>query len=312
MGWLAGWLYRKPLVLTGGASGAQTDFQLNIDIAHVAAKMQADFDDIRFTQNDGATLIDAWLESKVDSTSAETWAEFPTTPANTVGQTYYMYYGKADAVSYWDGTATFIFFDDFEDNDYSAKWDDISVGVGVVDESGGKLKVYGNASSGDNTGIVSTKTAVIPPGTQVDVNFDIINNSTANQIRLMTTKTLAITDGIDTNLYSVSMKFQKIIGGSYTDVDSHTFGGSGNKTGMVITSAGVAHFWEDGVHQSTGSGVSTSNMYFGLYCRRSVRTEVSDVIAHKYVANPPTYAFGSEESAWNAMWYYNMLRRRNS
>jgi hypothetical protein len=110
---LAGWSKRKAIVLTGGASGAQTAFQLKL-IVTFDGDMQSDFDDLRFTQADGTTLIDAWLETKTDDTSATVWAEFPTTPANTVEQTYYMYYGNAGAVSDWDGTETFEFFDDFE------------------------------------------------------------------------------------------------------------------------------------------------------------------------------------------------------
>jgi hypothetical protein len=112
MTWLPGYSKRKELPLTGGASGAQTDFQLQIAVSYEAA-MQGDFDDIRFTQADGTTLIDAWAEVIVTDTSATVWVEFPTTPANTVEQTYYMYYGYAGVGSDWDGDATFEFFDDF-------------------------------------------------------------------------------------------------------------------------------------------------------------------------------------------------------
>lgn len=120
MAWLSGYSKRKELVLTGGASGAQTDFQLKLAVAYAAA-MQGDFDDLRFTQSNGTTLIDAWLETKTDDTSATVWAEFPTTPANTVEQDYYMYYGNGAAASDWDGAATFPDF--FEDFDSVADWD---------------------------------------------------------------------------------------------------------------------------------------------------------------------------------------------
>ena len=43
-------------------------------------------------------------------------------------------------------------------------------------------------------------------------------------------------------------------------------------------------------------------------------TYLDDVFIRKYSTNPPTYAFGSEESApstGNPFWYYNMLKRRN-
>jgi hypothetical protein len=54
------------------------------------------------------------MESFYDSESAKIWVEFPTTPANGVTQTYYMYYGNAGAASDWDIAATFIDGWDFE------------------------------------------------------------------------------------------------------------------------------------------------------------------------------------------------------
>jgi hypothetical protein len=113
MAWLPGYSKRKELPLTGGASGAQTDFQLKLTVSYEAA-MDGEFDDIRFTQADGETLVDAWAEVIVTDTSAVVWVEFPTTPANTVEQDYYMYYGNTGAASDWSGVETFEFFDDFE------------------------------------------------------------------------------------------------------------------------------------------------------------------------------------------------------
>ena len=76
---------RKKIIITGGASEAQTNYQLKLIITYMAA-MQSDFDNLRFTKKDGITLIDAWLENKVNNTAADIWVEFPTTPINTVKQ----------------------------------------------------------------------------------------------------------------------------------------------------------------------------------------------------------------------------------
>ncbi len=115
MAYLSGYSKYKVLTLTGGASGAQTAFQLKLAVSYEAA-MQGDFDDLRFTRADGTTLIDACAEVIVTDTSATVWVEFPTTPANTVEQIYRMYYGNASAANYWDGDATFECFDGFEDD----------------------------------------------------------------------------------------------------------------------------------------------------------------------------------------------------
>ena len=107
MAWLSGGFgKRKKVTLTGGSSGAQTDYQMKFTVAY-DSDMQVDFDDLRFTKLDGTTLLDAWLESKVDSTSAVVWVETDT-PANTVEADIYMYYGNSGAASDWDGISTFV------------------------------------------------------------------------------------------------------------------------------------------------------------------------------------------------------------
>lgn len=106
------WSTRKKITLTGGASGAQTNYPLMLNIPY-SAGMQSDFDDLRFTQSDGTTLVDCWLETHIASTSATVWVEFPTTPANTVDQIYYMYYGNAGVGNVWSGANTFTFIDEF-------------------------------------------------------------------------------------------------------------------------------------------------------------------------------------------------------
>jgi hypothetical protein len=88
--------YRQPITLTGNASGTQTDYQVLLNVTY-NAHMQANFADLRFTNISGV-LIDAWLESNTTD-YALVWVEFPTTPADGVDQTYYMYYGNAGATS---------------------------------------------------------------------------------------------------------------------------------------------------------------------------------------------------------------------
>jgi hypothetical protein len=96
-------------LLVGESSGPSGE---NVDCnGHV----QADFDDLRFTNADGITLLDYWIESITGTTPnklATVWVEFDS--IGTDATTFYMYYGKADAPAYSNGPNTFIFFDDFE------------------------------------------------------------------------------------------------------------------------------------------------------------------------------------------------------
>lgn len=112
MAWLTGYGKRKKITLTGGSSGAQTDYQIKLTVAY-DSDMQADFDDVRFTESDGSTLVSAWLESKTDSSTAVVVVKFPTTPASSATEDYYMYYNQIGIDNNWNGANTFDFFDDF-------------------------------------------------------------------------------------------------------------------------------------------------------------------------------------------------------
>ena len=75
------WGRRKAITITGSTAGNQTNYQLKITVTY-GSDMQADFDDIRFTSSDGTTLIDYYLESKTDSSTADFWVEIPSIPAS--------------------------------------------------------------------------------------------------------------------------------------------------------------------------------------------------------------------------------------
>lgn len=138
-GWAAGlnaWSRRTAITVTN--SGAiQSNYQIRLSITY-DGDMQADFDDIRFTNSVG-TLLDYWLDTKVDSTSAVVWVEVDNLAvgANTI----YMYYANAAATSATSGTNTFITFDDFEDGVIdTSKWVETDIAANEIVETGGQLR----------------------------------------------------------------------------------------------------------------------------------------------------------------------------
>lgn len=126
MGWLDGWQYRKSHEIEGSSAGAQTDYQIKIKIhygsgtdsdedVYLNEKCRSDFGDIRFTKDDGETLLDYWMEEKTDSDYAIFWVKIPSIPASPDSTTIYIYYGKSDATYVGSGSDTFpIFYEDFE------------------------------------------------------------------------------------------------------------------------------------------------------------------------------------------------------
>lgn len=164
MGVLAGWTYRKSLVLKR-ASGAVTNYQMKLLVGEssgasgeqvdCAAHCKTDFSDLRFTKADGTTLLDYWIESKTGTTPnqlATIWIEFDS--IGTGNTTFYMYYGNAGASAYSNGDNTFLFFDDFSTSwNNPVKWygdtASGSVSSGIMTLASGTKKIYSAVVAGD-------------------------------------------------------------------------------------------------------------------------------------------------------------------
>lgn len=112
------WTYRKSHVIEHSA-GAGTNYQIRLLVyygsggdsggtVYLSGECQPDFDDIRFTDDDGETLLDYWRESKSDYGSAVFWVEIKDDLSAT-DRTFYMYYGNAGAGTTSNFDATFIF-----------------------------------------------------------------------------------------------------------------------------------------------------------------------------------------------------------
>ena len=79
------------------------------------ADMQADFEDLRFTESDGVTELDYWVERYVASSDAVVWVEVFNLPASG-NLDIFMYYDNVAASPTGSSSAVFIASDDFEDN----------------------------------------------------------------------------------------------------------------------------------------------------------------------------------------------------
>ena len=115
------WNYRKSVNISGSPS-VLADFQvlMVVDTAVLMSgeKMSLDCGDLRFTDSDGKTELNYWIESGCNSPDTKVWVKVPFIPIS--GTTIYMYYGNFSAQSASNGEKTFDFFDDFKDG--SDKW----------------------------------------------------------------------------------------------------------------------------------------------------------------------------------------------
>lgn len=140
--WLTGYNCRQSHVITASA-GAGTDYQVSLNvtrtggtssgaICYVGTNCQSDFDDVRFTDNDGTTLLDYYREGYT-STTAKFWIEVKDN-LNSTSATIYVYYGNSSVSTTSNGPYTFWFFDDFETGAFG-RWDFAGSYWSVVDTS---------------------------------------------------------------------------------------------------------------------------------------------------------------------------------
>jgi len=147
--WLSGWNYRRPISLSPVTPVA--DYQVLVTLTtgtmgNPYANIKADGSDIRFTGSDGAALQDYWVESWDNTGTSRIWVEVTASGTSTI----HMYYGNAAAISTSNGSATFIFFDDFSDT--LSKWNiHIDTDVAITSSYGNPapcLEISGGSTSG--------------------------------------------------------------------------------------------------------------------------------------------------------------------
>lgn len=166
MAYLSGYNYRKKISITG-ASGLGTNAQVLVKVGATSSATGEDFDldghaenfpnDIRFTDNDGETELDYYLEKTLgagDSMVAWFWVEVADSLESSAD--IYIYYGKSAGTSASNADNTFIFAEDFED---------LTTGQALAGQGGwvaaggtsSNLTVEANQASGGSNSAENTK-----------------------------------------------------------------------------------------------------------------------------------------------------------
>ena len=175
---VAGWAYpdwsHRQEITVANASAQQTDYQVRLIVAY-AAGMQADFDDLRFSNAAGAEL-DFWLHTKIDSVEAEIWVEVDDLAA--VGDTtIYIYYGNDSAASASDGEETFLFFDDFDEGTLDPiKWIEVDIPADEIRVENGWL-VFERLINGSWNKAVIANTNFAHSDLSFESDYEWVNNN---------------------------------------------------------------------------------------------------------------------------------------
>ena len=115
--WNASWEKRKVVEIRENSGSELTNYSVLINVTY-DSDMMSNFSDLRFISFDGTIELDYWIENKTDGSSVQVWVEFSTLTAD-IYNTFYMYFNNSLAVSKSNITETFLFGDDFDDEDVS-------------------------------------------------------------------------------------------------------------------------------------------------------------------------------------------------
>ena len=294
-GWLAGWSYREPVNIS--SSSALTDYQVlvTVDTASLIFdnKMQLDGDDIRFTDSDGTTLLNYWIESGINTDTTKIWVNVSS--VSTTGTTIYMYYGNLSASSVSNGAATFEFFDDFDNVDnweYQTfyNWGENHT---IFSASNGNLVI---TSSGDNRAGPTTKAAQLSQGQKFEAKV-VTRSGSANTIQLLYQSYGNTYENIPyaPNVYEVW------IGKNHAGTERWDGGaGSGED---VICYPYIEYMTTDYVHFGTRKGEVYSedspwngaNFKLAFYTYYTGTIEIDWVFVRKYASSEPETTIDSEE-----------------
>ncbi|MBT0159305.1 DUF2341 domain-containing protein [Candidatus Bathyarchaeota archaeon A05DMB-2] len=328
MAWLTGWSYRKSHALNG-ASGAGTNYQIRL-IVHKGSGTDSgadvycnghcrdDFGDVRFTDDDGATLLDYWMESYVSGDNAVFWVEVADDLNSN--QSIYVYYGKADATSASNGANTFPLFDDFN-GDLSAWSERHYDGAGSASVVSGWARVS-VGTTGDfwltadtGSGIYKATPLSDNYAIQAKIRMGIYRASNDYQRCLATRANEAVNNSahlsltLDDDASHLALQWRDSSGGASDWAGEDTGWARGSNTTFFarIRKHGSTYYAEAGADSSVASsiGLRASGVYHGYVGLQhasdpnsdSSYTEYDWVFVRKCVSPEPSHgSWGSEEA----------------
>lgn len=308
--WLTGWKYRKSITLSR-SSGVVNNYQMKLLVGETsgatgenvdcAGLCLSNFNDIRFTNSNGTTLLDYWIESITGVSPnqlATIWIEFDTIGVDAT--TFYMYYGNSSATSLSNGTNTFIKFDGFEWGSQGSNltfsggsniWASLQ-GVATIDTS----TYYGTG----------TKSARFPGASPYPVYTIPYAQNESSSIQVRVYKETAVVNGPNlsqgngTKRWSIWVNSSELI---------YYYTGSSISTGISMTadtwqlfefnnfnwSAGTYDIWLNGTKITTGATMENSSAYSGVFAITHADTTAANdawydnIIVRNWVATEPAW-----------------------
>ena len=104
--WNVSFQSREPITIHTNGTSTPANYQVLLNISY-ESEMQADFDDIRFTNSSNGEIA-YWIESKVDYSYANVWVNLSDAIADPGSDTIWMYYNNSGVSNNSNGDNTFL------------------------------------------------------------------------------------------------------------------------------------------------------------------------------------------------------------
>ena len=299
------WGYRKSHVI-GASAGAGTLYPIKITVyygsgsdlgaaVYTSSHCKTDFGDIRFTDDDGVTLLDYWMESKTNSNNAVFWVEVADSLESSA-QTIYVYYSNAGVATTSNGNNTFTFFDDFYSVS-SSLWTITGTPtvsshvVTVFQSAGGDAEIYSKSTFATGYALrtkVNSQAAVGKSGcigfgtSQRGYTWDLYGN------------------------YPTGSKVNALKNGDGTGAIDMGNDGSTVHTYDLLRSTTQCQYLVDATSKGTQTAGSSASLYLHIFVDDAANTGtilVDWVVIRKYIVSEPAHStWGSEEAPPPAGW----------
>ncbi|MBP1928332.1 C1A family cysteine protease/subtilisin family serine protease [Methanolinea mesophila] len=309
---LAGWSYRKVHSLTGSSSGTQSDYQVRFKVyrttgtdsgenVYLGSAVNPDFSDLRFATPDDI-LMPYWIEER-GSDYALIWVRIPSIPS--AGTQIYLYYGNPSAPAMSSGESTFVFFDDFNDNQLdSAKWTGVaSGGSSALVEQNQRLEARSDGTNRPYLRSHGTFSAPYALDFSAQKSEDL--ETAVHWDGTITGVADVITNGYYAPWYvswntPTTFRITRSAGGSRTDLASvaASLDTAWHSYSIRTLPSGISVYFDDSLLLAS-SDTSRTSGYLGLSARErpaGTTAYYDNVRVRKYVANEPGHAlWGSPE-----------------
>ena len=313
------WRYYRRITITNSGSTALTDYQIKVSLDNTNfdfSKANSDGSDIRFTDDDGSTLINFWIESWDSSGQTATiWVKVPSISASS-SKNIYMYYGNVGAINVSSFVNTFIEGDRFNRADNTV--------VGNTEIGGLLWTERQNAGSGVDFEIQSNALVYLGTNTyptfctipfnqqNIVVDFDLYVPTTSYVGGMEIWKTaedryyhnysgtvadalvIYFGDGlIETQGYSIS---------GITSSTHYTLN-TWHKISVRISGLTAAKVYVDGIKELDFTCSSASNNYISFFDYRQQNIKWDNFRVREYTNLEPTISIGAERESTNVLFF---------